>query len=163
MAFLATAMRRRLVDWARNAIARNKRLGEGADFEDAHQTPLGDGAAESVERARRVARLGKAMQEPEVDDPRAARIIKLKNGGSTDEEIAEVVGVDVSAVKRDWKAARLSRLSSGIGTRLNRTRRGSPTNFFLINDPFSSGRTRLLMKCGEVADINRPLRAVAQH
>ena len=45
----------------------------------------------------------------------------------------------------------------------NRTRRGSPANFFLINEPFSSGRVRLLMKCGEVADINRPLRDVAQH
>jgi len=45
---------------------------------------------------------------------------------------------------------------------INRKRRDSPANFFLINEPFSSGRTRLLMKCGEVADINRPLRDVAQ-
>jgi hypothetical protein len=36
-------------------------------------------------------------------------------------------------------------------------------NFFLNDEPFSSGRTRLLMKCGESADINRPPRAVAQH
>src|SRR5262245_27300820 len=46
---------------------------------------------------------------------------------------------------------------------INRTRRDGPANFFLINEPFSSGRTSLLMKCGEVADINRPLRDVAQH
>jgi hypothetical protein len=45
----------------------------------------------------------------------------------------------------------------------NRKRRDSPANFFLIIGPLSFSRTRLLMKCGEVADINRPLRAVAQH
>jgi DNA invertase Pin-like site-specific DNA recombinase len=77
-----------------------------------------------------VALLGKAMHEPEFDGPRADRIIKLKNGGLTNKEIVEAAGVDVSAVKRDWRAARLSRLSIGIETGLNRTRRDSPAKFF---------------------------------
>jgi hypothetical protein len=91
---VATAMRRRLIDRAGKIIARKKHLGELADFEDTHQSPLDDGAAESVERAMQVVRVGKAMHGPEVDDPRAARIIKLKNGGLTKGEIAEAVGVD---------------------------------------------------------------------
>jgi len=107
-----------LIDRAIKIIARKKNLGEGGDFEDAHQPPLGDDGAESIERAMQVARSVKATQELEVDDPRAARIIKLKNGGLTNKEIVEAAGVDVSAVKRDWRAARLSRLSIGIETGL---------------------------------------------
>jgi DNA-directed RNA polymerase specialized sigma24 family protein len=68
-AFVDTAMRRRLIDRDGKVIARKKRLGERVDFEDAHQSPFDDGAAESVERAMQVARLGEAMQELEVDDP----------------------------------------------------------------------------------------------
>ncbi|HEY9430055.1 MAG TPA: ECF-type sigma factor [Blastocatellia bacterium] len=127
--FAPTATRR-LIDRARKSIAREERLGERAEFEDAHQPPLDDDGARAIEQAMQVARLGKAMHEPEVDDPRADRIIKLKNGGLTNKEIVEAAGVDVSAVKRDWRAARLSRLSIGIETGLNRTRRDSPAKFF---------------------------------
>ena len=123
-------MRWGLIDRARRVIARNKCLGERVDFEDAHQSPLDDNGAESVERETLVAQLAKAMRELEVDGPRAARIIELRIGGLTKEEIAEAVGVDVSAVKRDWRAARLFCLSSGIATGLIRTRRESPANFF---------------------------------
>ena len=111
---MATAMYHYLFDRAIKIIARKKSLGEGGDFEDAHQPPLGDDGAESIERAMQVARLVKATQELEVDDPRAARIIKLKNGGLTNEEIVEATGVELSAVKKDWRAARLPRLSTGI-------------------------------------------------
>jgi len=111
---VATAVYNHLIDLARKIIARKKSLGEGVDFVDAHQPPLGDDGAESIERAMQVVRLVKAAQGLEVDDPRAARIIKLKTGGLTNEEIVEAAGVDVSAVKRDWRAARLSRLSSVI-------------------------------------------------
>jgi hypothetical protein len=152
-----------LIYRAMKIIARKKSLGEGVDFEDAHQPTLGDDGAESIERAMQVARLVKAMQELEVDDPRAARIIKLKNGGLTNEEIVEAAGVDVSAVKRDWRAAGLSRLSSGIETGLIVRAATVPRIFSLINGPFSSSRAPLLMKCGEAADVYRPLRAVAQH
>jgi len=72
---VATAMYHYLIDRAIKIIARKKNLGEGGDFEDAHQPPLGDDGAESIERAMQVARSVKATQELEVDDPRAARII----------------------------------------------------------------------------------------
>lgn len=116
-----------------------------------------------VERATQVARLGKVMQELEVEGPRVARIIKLKNGGLTMEEIAGAVGVDVSAVKRDSRAGRLTRLSNGMDTELNRTRRYSPTSLFLINEPFSASHALLSIIGGKAADINQPLRAVAQY
>jgi hypothetical protein len=107
--------------------------------------------------------LGKAAHEPEFDDLRVARIIRLKSGGLTNEEIVEAAGVDVSAVKRDWRAARLSRLSIGIETGLIVRAATVPRILFLINGPISSSRALLLMKCGKAADINQPLRAVAQH
>jgi len=40
-----------LIDRATKIIARKKSLGEVGDFEDAHQPPLGDDGAESIERA----------------------------------------------------------------------------------------------------------------
>jgi DNA-directed RNA polymerase specialized sigma24 family protein len=40
-------------------------------------------------------------------DPRAARVVELRFfGGLREPEIAEVLGVSVITVKRDWKAAR---------------------------------------------------------
>lgn len=42
-----------------------------------------------------------------VADPRAARVVELRFfGGLEEEEVAEVLGVSVITVKRDWKAAR---------------------------------------------------------
>jgi len=113
-AFVATAMYHHLIDRARKVIARKKRLGERVDVEDADRSPPGGDGAASVERAIQIARLGKAMRELEVEDPRAVRVVKLKNGGLTNEEIAEAVGVDVSTVKRDWRAAR-AYLASRVG------------------------------------------------
>ena len=103
------------------------------------------------------------MQELEFEGPRVARVIKLENGGLTKEEIAEAVSVDVSTVKRDWRAARLTRLSNGMEPGLNRTRRYSPTSLFLINEPFSASHALLSIIGGKAADINQPLRAVAQY
>lgn len=40
-------------------------------------------------------------------DPRQGRIVELRFfGGLTEEEIAEVIGISVRTVKRDWKVAR---------------------------------------------------------
>jgi len=65
----------------------------------------------------------------------------------------------------DFEDAHQPLLDDDLGLRRDSIVRAAtaPRNFFLINEPFSSGRTRLLMKCGEAADINQPLRAVAQH
>src|SRR5262245_34410185 len=112
-AYVARAMHSLLIDRARRIITREKHLGRRADFEDARQAPHGDGEA-SADRAMQIAALGKAMRELEADDPRAVQVVILKNGGLTNEEIAESLGVDVSTVKRDWRAAR-AYLASRLG------------------------------------------------
>lgn len=104
-AYVARAMHSLLIDRARRIIAREKHLGRRADFGDARLVADGDGKA-SVDRAMQIAALGRTVQELEADDPRAVQVVILKNGGLTNEEIAEALGVDVSTVKRDWRAAR---------------------------------------------------------
>jgi RNA polymerase sigma factor (TIGR02999 family) len=113
-AFVATAMYHHLIDRARKIITRKKHLGERVGFEDAYQAMTDSDGVESVERAMQVARLGKAIQELEAEDPRAVLVVKLKNGGLTNEEIAEALGVNVSTVKRDWRAVR-AYLASRLG------------------------------------------------
>jgi len=113
-AYAARAMHNLLIDRARRIISREKHLGRQADFEDAQRVADHDDGAVSVDRAMQIARLGKAVQELEVEDPRAVQVVILKNGGLTNEEIAEALGVHVSAVKRDWRAAR-AYLASRLG------------------------------------------------
>jgi RNA polymerase sigma factor (TIGR02999 family) len=112
-AYVARAMHSLLIDRARRIITREKHLGRRADFEDARDVAHGDGES-SADRAMQIAALGKAMRELEADDPRAVQVVVLKNGGLTNEEIAEALGVDVSTVKRDWRAAR-AYLASRLG------------------------------------------------
>jgi RNA polymerase sigma factor (TIGR02999 family) len=102
-AYVARAMHNLLIDRARRIIAREKHLGRRADFEDARHVAQGEA---SVDLATQIAALGKATQELEADDPRAVQVVILKNGGLTNEEIAEALGMDISTVKRDWRAAR---------------------------------------------------------
>ena len=54
-----------------------------------------------------VVRVHEALLAFEPVDPRAARVVELKFfGGLENEEIAEVLGVGVATVKRDWALAR---------------------------------------------------------
>jgi RNA polymerase sigma factor (TIGR02999 family) len=105
-AYVARAMHNLLIDRARRRITREKHLGQQADFEDAQLVAHGGDGAASVERAMQIAKLGGAMQELEAEDPRAVQVVILKNGGLTNEEISEALDVDVSTVKKDWRAAR---------------------------------------------------------
>ena len=51
--------------------------------------------------------LDQALSKLEKADPRAARVVELRFfGGLQEEEIAEVLGVSVITVKRDWRVAR---------------------------------------------------------
>ena len=51
--------------------------------------------------------LDTALATFETVDPRAARVVELRFfGGLREDEVAEVLGVSVITVKRDWKAAR---------------------------------------------------------
>jgi RNA polymerase sigma factor (TIGR02999 family) len=104
-AYVAWKMHNTLIDRARKIITREKHLGRRADTEDTQLVARGDGAA-SIEHAMQRVALGKAMQELEAKAPRAVRVVILKIGGLTNEEIAEEIGMDVSTVKRDWRVAR---------------------------------------------------------
>jgi DNA-directed RNA polymerase specialized sigma24 family protein len=51
--------------------------------------------------------LDQALSKLEKADPRAARVVELRFfGGLQEEEIADVLGVSVIMVKRDWRVAR---------------------------------------------------------
>ena len=51
--------------------------------------------------------LDQALSKLEKADLRAARVVELRFfGGLQEEEIAEVLGVSIVTVKRDWKVAR---------------------------------------------------------
>ena len=105
-AYVAWAMHNLLIDRARRIITRDKHLGQRAEFEDAQRVAHGGDGEASVERAMLIANLGKTIKELEAEDPRAVRVVILKTGGLTNEEIAEALSVDISTVKRDWRAAR---------------------------------------------------------
>ena len=100
-AIAAQTMRRILIDHARARVA-DKRGGEQ------QRVPLSDlgvlGAATSSEQLLDLDRLLLALAAA---DSRAARVVELRFfGGLREEDVAEVLGVSVITVKRDWKAAR---------------------------------------------------------
>jgi len=93
-------MRRILVDHARHRAAA-KRGGP------VHKIPLEDAAAYCTSRPEELLALDDALQQLAEWAPRAARVVEmLFFGGLTEAEIAEVLGISVRTVKRDWSAAR---------------------------------------------------------
>ena len=96
----ANAMRRILVDHARQRLAAKR--GGGA-------------AREEIDAAIRVAlepdldvvAIDEALRALEAFDPHRARVVELRYfGGLSIEETAELLGVSPSAVNRDWTVAR---------------------------------------------------------
>jgi RNA polymerase sigma factor (TIGR02999 family) len=97
----AQAMRRVLVDYAR---ARNyqKRAGQ------ARQVSLDEAANIAEERAAEIVALDDALDSLARIDPRKCRVVELRYfGGLSVEETAEVLGVSVATVTRDWSMAKL--------------------------------------------------------
>jgi RNA polymerase sigma factor (TIGR02999 family) len=97
----AQVMRRILVDYAR-ARQTDKRAGVQAQvaLEDALMTP--------DRRDLDLVALDDALLALAARDPRQSRIVELRYfGGLTTEEIAEVLGVSVATVAREWAVARL--------------------------------------------------------
>jgi RNA polymerase sigma factor (TIGR02999 family) len=111
---IATQMMRRiLVDYAR-AQHRDKRGGDAlrVSLSKANDVPLG-GTGDFVA-------LDEALAELEKLSPRQSRIVELRFfGGLSLEEAAEVMGVSVGTVRRDWSLARawLFRELAGRGSR----------------------------------------------
>jgi len=101
--FLAVAsrnVRRILVDHARDRRAA-KRGGE------APRAPLNDQIAAAPSFDDEVLDLHIALEKLEALEPRAAQVVELRYfGGLTEKEAAEVMGVSVATVKRDWDVGR---------------------------------------------------------
>jgi RNA polymerase sigma-70 factor, ECF subfamily len=55
----------------------------------------------------RIAEINDALTRLEQLEPRAAAVVEMRYfGGLTEQEIADVLGVSVATVKRDWEFAR---------------------------------------------------------
>ena len=99
-AMAANLMRRVLVDYARTSKA-EKRGGE------AEKIALEDAFVFVKERPAEMLALDEALDELARIDPRRSRVVELRFfGGLTTEEIADVLGVHVNTVLRDWNLAR---------------------------------------------------------
>jgi RNA polymerase sigma factor (TIGR02999 family) len=95
----AQAMRRILVDHAR-ARGRDKRNG-------GPRIPLEDAAALAEERAIDLVALDESLDVLATMDPQKARLVELRFfAGLTAPEAAEVLGVSLRTVERDWTMAR---------------------------------------------------------
>jgi RNA polymerase sigma factor (TIGR02999 family) len=102
LAYAARAMRSVLVDLAREQMA--DRRGGGA----AHVTlTTGLGERLSAEAQPELVRVHEALQDLAQIEPRLARVVEMRYyGGLANDEIAEVLGVGLRTVERDWERAR---------------------------------------------------------
>lgn len=101
LAIAAQTMRRILIDHARARVA-DKRGGVQQRVPLSDLDGWGDPALSEplIDLDAQLSALAEA-------DPRAARVVELRFfGGLREEDVAEVLGVSVITVKRDWKAAR---------------------------------------------------------
>lgn len=111
-AIAAQMMRRILVDYARSHLYAKR--GGGAVH-----VSLDHAGLVSNEPTAEVAALDEALTKLESIDPHQARVVELKFfGGLTIKETAEVMGISVDMVKREWSTARawLYREMTGIST-----------------------------------------------
>jgi RNA polymerase sigma-70 factor, ECF subfamily len=96
----AQFMRRILIDHAR-ATRVQKRGGKQ------HAVSLEEAALFAPERAPALLALDEAMERLAAIDARKARIVELRYfGGLTAEETADLLGVSVATVSRDWSVAK---------------------------------------------------------
>jgi RNA polymerase sigma factor (TIGR02999 family) len=96
----AGLMRRILVDYAR-AHRAGKRGGAERDL------PLDEALVFAVQRSSELIALDDALKQLTEWEPRQSQIVELRFfAGLTEEEIADVLGISVRTVKRDWAAAR---------------------------------------------------------
>jgi RNA polymerase sigma factor (TIGR02999 family) len=99
-AISARLMRHILVDFARSRNS-SKRIGA------ALRTPIDEAVYVSRERREDLVALDDALNTLAGLDERQSRVVELRFfGGLSLEEIAEVLGVSVGTVRRDWSLAR---------------------------------------------------------
>jgi RNA polymerase sigma-70 factor, ECF subfamily len=96
----ARQMRHILIDDAR----RRKDLRHGRDIQ---KLELNDALDHTIVVNARLEHLNEALERLEKLDERPARVVELRFfGGMTEQEIADLLGVSVPTVKRDWEFAR---------------------------------------------------------
>ncbi len=96
----AQLMRRVLIDHARGQL-REKRGGAKEVL------PLNEALAFSPEQSEELVKLDEALKRLAAIDPRQSRIVELRFfGGLSGEETAELLGISVKTVKRDWSLAK---------------------------------------------------------
>ncbi|MFN2491427.1 MAG: sigma-70 family RNA polymerase sigma factor [Pyrinomonadaceae bacterium] len=111
-AVTAQVMRHILIDHAR----RRNYVKRGGT--EAHQVPLDESLLMSQPRAAELIALEEALKELAALDPRKGRVVELRYfGGLSQEETAEILGVSLMTVRRDWRAAKawLYRRMKGVG------------------------------------------------
>ena len=97
-AVAANQMRRILVDHARQSSA-HKRKGIHIPLDEAYHISSG--------RDEDIIAIDDALKELAVIDPEGSKVVELRFfGGYTDKEIAEILGKNLSKVRRDWEFAR---------------------------------------------------------
>jgi RNA polymerase sigma-70 factor (ECF subfamily) len=100
-AVAATAMRQILTDHARRKGADKRGGGEWQRISLSDANPAGPGEDADI------AALDEALTRLAEADPRKHRVVELRFfGGLTVEEVAEELGVSVTTVESDWRAAR---------------------------------------------------------
>lgn len=100
LAAMAQQMRCILVDYAR---ARNAQKGPGAHV----RVELGDVASQDQSQPIDLLAIDQALTLLASTAPRASRVVELRFfGGLGETETAEVLGISVASVKRDWLFAR---------------------------------------------------------
>ncbi len=94
-------MRRILVDFARDRL-RGARAGAARQM-----VSLDEAATIARERPADLVALDDALRDLAAFDPRKSRVVELRYfGGLTEEEVATVLAISLSTVKKDWKAAK---------------------------------------------------------
>ena len=110
LAIASRVMRHLLVDHARAKIA-TKRGGEMT------RVQMNDGVAIVATTCEQLVILHEALDRMASMDSRLATIVEMRFfGGMTEDEVAEVLGMNVRTIKRDWSTARAwlaSRLGNG--------------------------------------------------
>ena len=100
LSFAARAMRQVLIDEARKRLARKRRR------QSAQVTLAGDLALAQPPTVD-LLDLDRALGELSARDGRKAELVELRCfGGMSIEEVAEVLGLSVATVNREWRAAR---------------------------------------------------------
>lgn len=100
-ALAAQMMRRILIDHARARVAEKR----GGIQQRVNLSSIEEGR--TAPHSEDVLMLDEALSKLEQADGRAARVVELRFfGGLREQEVADILGVSVITVKRDWKVAR---------------------------------------------------------